>query len=260
MNPRKADSNHDGITDDREDYDHDGVDNHDEFADGTDPMNPDTDNDGIDDGQEIRGTIVSFDAGTGLLTIASEFDAQATIVVKVDENTSLMWADSGDNGDEQDGQDDGTIDGDNQDGGQGEDQVFCDPADEATLDDLVPGAIVCDVNTEEQEDGTLLATLIVIAPAEEADDPGDSNIVAEVGAWDPDLSVLTVRPLDENPSYDVLVDEYTEFAWADGTTADHEAGPDDLVEGTGIYEIDVDDQDGGPQIATLVVLVPPAAE
>lgn len=258
-NPRMADSNHNGIPDGREDSDHDGVDNHHEFEDGTDPMNPDSDNDGVDDGQEIRGTIVSFDAATGLLTIASEFDA-SQVVVKVDENTSLQWADSGDNGDEQGDNGDGDVVDDGSGDVPGDVQVQCEPGTEATVEDLVPGTIVCDVNTQTQEDGSLLATLIVIAPADQVDEPDPPVVWATVGAWDPELSMLTVQPADDSAPYDVLVDEATQFCWADGATADHDASADDLVEGAGITEIDITDQDGGPQLATLIVLVPPATE
>jgi hypothetical protein len=51
-NPRKADTNNNGIKDGREDADQDGLDNTDEFKAGTDPQDPDTDNNGVEDGQE----------------------------------------------------------------------------------------------------------------------------------------------------------------------------------------------------------------
>jgi hypothetical protein len=51
-NPLKSDTNNNGVRDGAEDADHDGLDNHHEFQAGTNPEDADTDNDGIDDGQE----------------------------------------------------------------------------------------------------------------------------------------------------------------------------------------------------------------
>ena len=51
-NPRRADTDHDGIRDGREDPDHDGLRNAFEFLAGTSPRHADTDHDGIRDGHE----------------------------------------------------------------------------------------------------------------------------------------------------------------------------------------------------------------
>ncbi len=53
----------------RRDQDHDGLRNRAEFRAGTNPRDVDSDNDGIPDGEENAGTIASFDAETGKLTI-----------------------------------------------------------------------------------------------------------------------------------------------------------------------------------------------
>jgi Bacterial TSP3 repeat len=54
----------------RRDQDHDGLRNRAEFRAGTNPRNADSDNDGVPDGEENAGTVASFDAETGKLTIA----------------------------------------------------------------------------------------------------------------------------------------------------------------------------------------------
>ena len=51
-NPLKSDTNHNGIKDGADDQDGDGLDNKDEFKAGTDPTNPDTNGNGVEDGQE----------------------------------------------------------------------------------------------------------------------------------------------------------------------------------------------------------------
>ena len=52
MNPRRADSDRDGIRDDREDTDHDGLRTAFEFRAGTNPRRADSDRDGLRDGSE----------------------------------------------------------------------------------------------------------------------------------------------------------------------------------------------------------------
>jgi hypothetical protein len=51
-NPHNSDTNGDGVSDGSQDSDCDGVDNQVELADGTDPEDGDTNNDGVSDGQE----------------------------------------------------------------------------------------------------------------------------------------------------------------------------------------------------------------
>jgi hypothetical protein len=104
-NPRKADTNNDGVNDANADQDHDGVDNLDEQQEGTNPRDPDTDNDGIEDGNEVSGTIVSFvedsaNPGTGVLTIKLADDS--TISGKVDSTTEIECRTAGSEGDRHD--------------------------------------------------------------------------------------------------------------------------------------------------------------
>jgi hypothetical protein len=253
-NPRMADSDHDGVLDGDEDCDGDGIGNSREFADGTDPLDPDTDGDGIQDGRELQGVISSFDADTGELTFVTDAEEPETITVTVDEGTALYWVEGRD-------ADPGVIDD-----GETVGMVAssCETLVEATMDDLVEGTRICDIATETQEDGTQLATRIVLASPDDADipdDPSGVEIVASVTGFDSESGVLSLQSYTGDcEGYDVFVDESTQYAWADGTTADHDATVDDLVEGTDIAEIEVITQEGGPDLATLIVLVPPASE
>jgi hypothetical protein len=91
-NPRKADTNGNGVNDANDDQDGDGVENQDEVHNGTNPCDRDTDNDGVDDGHETAGTVVSFvedsaNPGTGVLTI--KLNDNSTISGKVDSSTEI---------------------------------------------------------------------------------------------------------------------------------------------------------------------------
>ncbi len=68
-NPRSRDSNGNGRPDGQEDRDRDHLANAAEDRTGNDPKDPDTDDDGVKDGAEQAGTIASFDAKTGALSI-----------------------------------------------------------------------------------------------------------------------------------------------------------------------------------------------
>jgi hypothetical protein len=73
-NPRKADTDGDGVRDGADDSDHDGLSNSAESSTGNDPSDRDSDNDGVRDGDENAGTIVGFtedsaNPGTGVLVI-----------------------------------------------------------------------------------------------------------------------------------------------------------------------------------------------
>jgi hypothetical protein len=134
-NPRKADTNGNGINDANDDQDGDGVDNVDEQHEGTDPRNPDTNQNGVEDGDEVGGTVVSFvedsaNPGTGVLTI--KLADNSTISGKVDSSTEIECRTAGAEGDRHDrhGADDGPnhdAGGDN--GDQGDDHGNCTTAD-----------------------------------------------------------------------------------------------------------------------------------
>lgn len=63
-NPRKADSDRDGVRDCDEDADDDGAANQAEDHVGSNPGDRDSDDDGVDDGDELAGTVTSFDGTT----------------------------------------------------------------------------------------------------------------------------------------------------------------------------------------------------
>jgi len=65
--PRDRDSDDDGRSDGREDPDRDGLNNAGEDRTGNDPTDADTDNDGTDDGDEQAGVVTSFE--NGMLTV-----------------------------------------------------------------------------------------------------------------------------------------------------------------------------------------------
>jgi hypothetical protein len=69
-NPRRKDSDRDGIRDGKEDRDRDGLDNRGEDRSGNDPMDPDSDDDGVKDGDEDAGTVASFDGTTLVINVA----------------------------------------------------------------------------------------------------------------------------------------------------------------------------------------------
>jgi hypothetical protein len=102
-NPRRRDSDGDGVRDGAEDADRDRLNNGGEDEAEDDPINPDTDGDGIKDGDERAGEITAWDGTT--LTI--RVFGGSTISGVVDDGT---WIDCGD-----DSADDGAGDEDDAD-------------------------------------------------------------------------------------------------------------------------------------------------
>jgi hypothetical protein len=117
--------------------DGDKLKNRQEFRAGTNPRKADTNGDGVDDGDDISGTIASFDGTT--LTI--DLFAGGTASGQVTDATEIT-CDNGDNGDD-DGDNGDTGDGD---GGAGGDVVAhndgSDDEGTCTTADLVPHAVV----------------------------------------------------------------------------------------------------------------------
>lgn len=152
----------------RRDQDRDKLRNRAEFMAGDNPRNADSDGDGIPDGEENAGTIQSFDAGTGKLTIAlfggetiSGLVTEGTRI-ECDNEDSATASDSSDSGEEETGDDrgdDGEEPGDDDLGdssGPGSPNSGPGKGDEAgagcTTADLTEGATVEEAELE-LEDG-----------------------------------------------------------------------------------------------------------
>jgi opacity protein-like surface antigen len=76
----------------RKDKDRDGLKNLTEFRAGTNPRKRDTDGDGVRDDREGAGTIKSFDAATGALVV-DLFDSDQDLTGKVDATTKIECED-----------------------------------------------------------------------------------------------------------------------------------------------------------------------
>ena len=115
------------------DQDHDGLNNRQEFRAGMNPRDADTDNDGVEDGDELAGTIVSFDGTTLVIDQfgAGNVSARVTDRTRIEceaEHAEHATADAS-------GRDDGGNSGP---GGGADDEVNC------TRADLVRGAVVAE--------------------------------------------------------------------------------------------------------------------
>jgi hypothetical protein len=91
----------------KRDQDRDHLSNLGEFKAGDNPRDADTDNDGVMDGEENAGTIASFDAETGKLTI-NLFGGE-TASGLVTEDTRIRCGHEGNRGEDENGDDDGNA-------------------------------------------------------------------------------------------------------------------------------------------------------
>jgi hypothetical protein len=135
----------------RRDQDHDGLRNRGEFLAGDNPRKADTDDDGIEDGQEKAGTVVSFTGGVLIVHLFNGDDVKGTVNADTEiecehapamtTTTAARAADDGggdDHGDDNPGGqgDDNQGDDDNENENEDENQPGCDARA------LTPGAIV----------------------------------------------------------------------------------------------------------------------
>ncbi|MDX6590381.1 MAG: hypothetical protein QOI84_1655 [Solirubrobacterales bacterium] len=138
----------------RRDQDGDHLRNLAEFRAGDNPRKADSDGDGIPDGEENAGTIASFDSTTGMLVI--DLFGTETVSGLVTEETEISCEDSsgsaGTSSDEQSGDDNGDQGQESGDDNGGEEDVGDDNSGpggddngeegNCTTADLVPGAVV----------------------------------------------------------------------------------------------------------------------
>jgi hypothetical protein len=142
-NPRKRDTDHDGVRDGAEDRDRDGLRNADEVALGTDPRKRDSDRDGLRDGDEeydVDGRVVS--ASGSALTLRLD---GGVVPARLTDDTVIGCGDDGEALDDPAaGEDDPAADASqaDDDGGDDEEDPFDedeDPAmDEASPDPCAP--------------------------------------------------------------------------------------------------------------------------
>jgi hypothetical protein len=126
----------------RRDQDKDGLKNRAEFRAGLNPRKADSDNDGIEDGDENAGTVLSFDGTILKITV---FGQQDPLVGQVNQDTEIECEDHGDahmssHGDDGPGDDQGDDNGDDHgDDNQGEDQGEEQGDDQGDDDNEGPG-------------------------------------------------------------------------------------------------------------------------
>jgi len=110
-NPRRTDSDRDGLPDGREDPDRDGLRNRVEGRTGHDPRDPDTDADGTEDGEEGAGRVLRVRAGMATIELADGSRVRG----RVDDESALScrtsddWLDYIDDAEDDAVDEDGTL-------------------------------------------------------------------------------------------------------------------------------------------------------
>lgn len=240
-NPAVADTNDNGVKDGNEDVDDDGLGSAEEFALGLDPTDADTDVDGVLDGEEITGFVTGFDPSNGILTVASLSDGDRNYTIQVDADTVVSWAD-----------------------------VISNDTD-ATLDDLKPGVMIssADVDVDDPEEKVWDWGILVDGQEVEggaAMHAGDLKIMPAGAASAP---IATIKLFDDvegrmtlsaagfkNCEYEMFVDANTQYQWAAGMSAGHDASASDLAAGASIAALQNAYTPDGELLALTVVLIP----
>ena len=110
-NPRQNDSDHNGRRDGREDRDRDGLANLDEQRAGLDPRDADSDDDDIRDGDEYVGRIVSVDDDAGIVKLWLAGERQ-TVKATIGEDLAVVCVAPDEEDDAYSHEDDGDYSGD----------------------------------------------------------------------------------------------------------------------------------------------------
>jgi type II secretory pathway pseudopilin PulG len=233
-NPRRADTDKDGIIDGLEDPDGDGLVNVAEIDSKTNPCRADTDKDGIKDGDE--------DADNDGLTNGQEYLCDTNPRCADTDKDGIKDADENPDAD-------GLTNA--QEFAQGCDPLDSDSNDDGVLDGqevVVPPVVEAPVVSEVQADGTVVT--------------GDAGVgqggtaIATVDWFDQTAGRAGLMASARNYDYQVLVDSSTQFVWAAGVTAAHEPGAFDLIEGAVVTDFDVTYPADGELLAKKIVLIP----
>ena len=138
----------------KRDQDKDGLRNRAEFKAGMNPRDADSDNDGTEDGDENAGTIDSFDASTGKLTIKLFGGDTATGLVddgteiECDDSPTARSSSGGDDGDGEHGDDNPGPGGDDDQGDDNDDQGDDDNDSSCGTDALTAGRTIKEAEVE----------------------------------------------------------------------------------------------------------------
>jgi hypothetical protein len=154
--PDRRDSDRDGRKDGKEDADRDGLNNTGEDQAGNDPIDSDSDDDGLEDGDENAGVIVSFKAN--VLTI--KLFAGGTLRGLVVDETDLYC--DGEAGYEEEGDDEEEVESEASASESDEEYVEYPDGEECGLDDLVPRAIVHSAEVDSLPEGTAFSGIDLV--------------------------------------------------------------------------------------------------
>jgi hypothetical protein len=208
--PGRKDSDGDGTPDAREDSDHDGLNNLAEQNTANDPGDPDSDDDGVKDGSEHAGQVVSFDGGDVVIRLAS---TGKTVTGTIDAGTTVECNATADY---ESAYDDGAAKDTNNAGGGASDASGADGSGDPSVD---PG-------TDPSADDTT----------------GDTTASATAAATDPTAG----DPTADDPTVD------------DGSATDSATDPcfdQILAPGAWVHEAELStDQDGTVLVDTLALV------
>jgi hypothetical protein len=194
-NPGLKDTDHDGKPDGREDADHDGLNNLAEQNTANDPGDPDSDDDGVRDGSENAGQVVAFNGSVLTLRLAS-----TGRIVKAGVDDATAVACNGTEDYEASYDDDASSSDDTSSADDSGDDSFSDDAsdDDASSDD----ASSDDDGSDDSGDDAATASDARFVRAQGAADGGDDDATSDYS--DDDASGDDDSSADDSPCLDVL--------------------------------------------------------
>jgi ribosomal protein L15 len=288
-NPRKKDSDHDGVADGLEDRDRDGLVNLAEVRAGTSLKTADTDKDGEldcaeDPDYDGLDNADEWDCGTNPKDADSDDDGTTDADEDADEDGLDNDGECAQGSDprDSDSDDDGVEDCDevggyivNFDAATGvltlrtfrsagatiavtvdaSTTIEWDCDDEstvATLGDLAPGVIAKEIEVQTLADGTLKAIEIELKRAE-----SEHEAIAKIKSFDASTGALALEAEDSDDcEYTVLVDSATVLEWDASVSASTAPTTGDLIERTRVMALETVTAADGSLTATRIVLKP----